>query len=198
MKENLAILDADFINHICSIDDIQFFDDFMESLGVYPAVTWYVANEELLTCKLAQSLISSGKIRVIKPDDFLKNLEEKNLFSSAVISIANAINEYELSEKTDIFTSHCSISNLGEIISELVAKEMEIPLFASNDWGAKRIATRFIDSEVYRLQVLNMADLLEKIGMSENKLAWRDIKKVLSGERWQRDKRRLRIIWVKD
>lgn len=200
MEKTLSILDADFINHICTVNNEHFFTDFMTSLNIKPAVAWYVAREELLSCQKAHELINNGELTIIKPEDFLEEEDQRELFCINVRRIANEVNEAQLPENVDIFDDnfHFSGKNLGEIISEMIAKEMNISLFASNDWGAKRYAQIYINSSLYKLNVYNMAELLNIIGNSDNKLEWKDIKYLLSDDRWAKDKEKLRKLWIKD
>jgi len=81
-----------------------------------------------------------------------------------------------------------------------MAKELGLELFASNDFGAKSIAKRHINSTYYALKVRNLAEIFDEIGHRENGLKWKDIKAALRDEhdRWKRDKDKLRSLWIKE
>jgi len=72
---------------------------------------------------------------------------------------------------------------------------LKVPLFAANDEGAKKVAQYHINSQQYILEVKNVAELLQEVGSNENSLRWRDVKKVLSENRWNRAKEKLWHLW---
>lgn len=165
MCKTQAVIDADFTKHLCESESEDFFERLMNALERQPVMSWYVANKELFDCNKAQDLINKGVIKVISPEEFLSDDISRKLFDINVRSLAEDINGEIISDKADIFseTFHLSRSNLGEIISELMAKEMKIELFASNDWGTKRCAQTYINSKTYTLTVKNAGELFEEI-----------------------------------
>ena len=164
-------------------------------------MSWYVASE-LYSCKKAKELMNSGLIHVIYPEDFLSDSSKKKLFEMNVRGVAEKVNGEPIHPCADFFSkdSHSCGRNLGEIISELMAKEMGLTLFASDDFRAKRYADTYINSKCYRLEVKNVAELLFIIAEKEKTkaLKWRDIKHVLSEDRWNKYIESLRELWVSD
>ncbi len=199
MAEKRVILDSDFLQGILDKTDVDFFKQFMHELDAEPCLCWYVAKSELFSHKEAQRLMSSGDIKVINPEDFLKSDDDKMLFESNVKQMFEDINSRDITWEKSIYDEdfHLSALNLGEIISELMAKEMKLPLFASNDKGSKKYA-KMINSAKYRLEVRNVAELIEMVGKNGSSLKWTDIKHVLGEERWKQDLMRIRPLWVKD
>ena len=60
---------------------------------------------------------------------------------------------------------------------------------------AKEVAKYYINSQQYTLEVKNITELLYEIGSSDNALKWRDVKNVLSENRWKKDKEKLWHLW---
>ena len=199
-----AVLDADFTKLLCSINVEGFFEKFMGSLGINPVIAWYVADEELIDCPKARELINRNIIRVIYPKDIFEDDISKTMFDRNFRDIYSKVNGEAIYNKADIFTKgfHQSGKNIGEIISELMAKELGLVLFASNDWGAKRYAANYINSTIFTLNVKNVVELIDDI-VSSNKSSefeWKEIKILLRDDdgkdRWKKDRNRLRNIWI--
>lgn len=201
MDSPQVVLDADFIIHLCSIKNQDFFESFIQALDVQPIVSWYVAGE-LINCQKAKDLMNNGYIHVVYPDDFLGNSTQRKLFDMNVRGVAERVNGEPIHPRVDLFSrdSHICGKNIGEIISELMAKEMGLTLFASDDCRAKRYADTYINSESYILDVKNIADLLFIIAQKgkTKELKWKDIKHVLSHKRWDKYIGDLRELWVSD
>ncbi len=196
-----AVVDADFTKHLCESGSEDLFERLMSALDRQPVMAWYVANTELFDCKKAQDLIKNGLIKVISPNDFLSDDVSRHLFDLNVRSLAETINEVAISDKADIYSDgfHLSGSNLGEIISELMAKELGIELFASNDKGAKRYAQSYINSQSYTLTVKNAGELFEEVAGQgkQDQFKWKEIKHLFSDDRWKQKRDSLRMYWDK-
>lgn len=164
MSESRVVLDADFINLITDIQDSNpedLFRRIFAALGKTPVVHPYVAQHELYSNKVAQALIASGDLSVIEKDLFLpagdtsmEALYEKNFYG-----IYNVITKDPLPCLGDIWQRRAR-NNYGEIHSVLMAAELGLPLFYSNDGGAKQAATYFATG---RLDVLNAAELADNL-----------------------------------
>lgn len=164
MSESRVVLDADFINLITDIQDsnpADLFRRIFAALGKTPVVHPYVAQHELYSNKVAQTLIANGDLSVIQKDLFLpagdtlmETLYEKNFYD-----IYNVITKDPLPCLGDIW-QHRARNNYGEIHSVLMAAELGLPLFYSNDGGAKQAATYFATG---RLDVVNAAELADNL-----------------------------------
>lgn len=164
MSESRVVLDADFINLITDIrdsDPADLFKRIFAALGKTPVVHPYVAQHELYSNKVVQALIANGDLSVIQKDLFLpagdtfsETLYEKNFYN-----IYNVITKDPLPCLGDIW-QHRAGNNFGEIHSVLMAAELGLPLFYSNDGGAKQAATYYATG---RLDVLNAAELADNL-----------------------------------
>lgn len=194
-----AVIDSDFLQGILDNTSAEFFKQLMEELNVIPLVHSYVADVELQYCDEAKKLIESGYIRKVKYEDYLPTEMDRFLYNERVWELLDLFDEKELPplKYRDIFRKDFRYTehSIGEIMSELMAKNMKIPLFASNDGGAKKIANAKFNSARYMLEVKTIAELLSEIGVRENKLAWRDIKDVLREPRWNKQKKELWSLW---
>lgn len=204
MSKKEVVLDCDFLSSLLENTSIDFFKQVMDELVVSPVVHSYVADEELKYCSEAQDLIKEGYIRKIEYREYLHSDLQREQYNQAVWYIMDIINDDELppQEYQNVFREGFSYKNhsIGEVLSELMAKELGLELFASNDFDAKSIANRHINCTYYALKVRNLAEIFYEIGHRENGLKWKDIKAALRDEhnRWKRDRDKLRSLWVKE
>lgn len=202
MDKREVIVDCDFLSDLLKNTSKDFFIQLMDELGVRPIVHSYVADVELEYCKEAQELIQSGYIRKIEYAEYLQDETQRMQYNQSVWQILDIINDDDLPPEKyqDVFRKGFSYKthSIGEVMSELMAKELKLELFASNDFGAKSVAKRHINSARYELKVRNLAELLREVGQRENTLKWKDIKDALRDERWKREKDKIRKFWVKN
>lgn len=202
MGKKEAVLDCDFLLNLLTNTSVEFFIQLMDELEVSPVVHSYVADVELEYCQEAQELIKEGYIRKIEYAEYLKTEMQRDNYNQAVWFILDIFNDGILPplRYRNVFRDDFSYKthSIGEVLSELMAKELKFELFASNDFGAKIIANRHINSTYYKLKVWNLADVFKEIGKRENSLQWKDIKSALRDERWKRDKKKLREFWIQD
>lgn len=173
-EENRVVLDTDFINTITNYqtgDSEDFFRRIFRTLGKQPVVHPYVAEHELATNRIAQSLIASGDIIVIPYEEFLpadgvkRTLYKKNFHDLHRIIRENYVPKRDkpemrpLQPNEDIFSRQAGRS-FGEIHSILMAVELGIPLLFSNDKGAKTAATRYAEDRLTVRSAIEVADLL--------------------------------------
>ncbi len=200
MSKKEVVLDCDFLSGLLENTSVDFFKQMMDELEVSPVVHSYVADVELEYCLEAQDLIKEGYIRKINYEEYLHSELQREQYNQAVWYIMDVINDDELPplKYQNVFRNDFSYKNhsIGEVLSELMAKELRLELFASNDFGAKSVAKRHINSTYYVLKVRNLAEVLREIGQHENGLKWKDIKAALRDERWKRDKDKLRKLWI--
>lgn len=199
MESTKVVLDCDFLQGILGNSSVNFFKQLMSELNVKPVVHSYVAEVELQYCSEAKKLIEDGYIEKIEYSQYLLSDYDRELYNEMVWELLDDYGKYDLPPKRhrDVFREgfHYSENSIGEIMSELMAKRMQLPLFASNDGGAKSIANSRINSSKYILEVKNIADLLNDIGVRENGLAWRDVKAVLREKRWHEKREELWHLW---
>lgn len=196
-NEKLVALDADFLNSVL-VDDGLVFISLMKSLDVVPVVHCFVANQELFGNSLADKLIKNETIKVVNYDDFLEDNYTRILYDINFRKIYQNVNGESLPNSVSIYDEsfHISGKNAGEILTELMCKEMRIPLFASNDWGAKKYAKIYINSSDYQLDVKNLIDILRIVGTRVNDLSWKMVKRLLSTDNLKQYKDEIRRMWI--
>lgn len=148
MDKIYAVVDSDFVQKIGEIrnrDPYELFCKLMDELNCIPVVHPYVMEHELFSCELAKKLLDTGVLRPIKYDEFLP-IVRKRQYESAFQDLYHVLtmNEYGLEQEPDedIFTRHAGKS-YGEIHSVLMASQMQIPIFYSNDHSGKTLCRRF-------------------------------------------------------
>lgn len=197
--KNVAAIDTDFFQKSTELDQGEFFLKMMESLDLVPVMHPYVAKVELWNNQKAQALLQSGSILKLEYEDFLEEWELEK-YKEDVWQLFELVNEVNLPPviHRDIYREGFRLSsrNMGEIMTELMAKRLRIPVFMSNDEGAKTIAKRHINSSIYQLEVLNLVDVLKTVGECSNNLKWNEIKKVLNTAGMGSYKDELRSLWV--
>lgn len=189
-------MDSDFLQGILRNGSVELYKQLMDEMGVMPVVHPYVAEVELQYCKEAQKLIDEGYIIKIEYSDFLASDADKALYNMQVWDIMEEISEKELPPQKyrDVFRKDFRLTeySIGEVLSELMAKYMKLPLFASNDFGAKDVARFHINNSRYCLVVKNLAELLDVLIEKGTKVPWAQMKALLREPRWAEDKERLR------
>jgi hypothetical protein len=199
MEERRAVLDSDFLQNFLRTTDKAFFKEVMSELGIKPLLHPYVATVELQFDREVQELLDEGYVQVVSYDEFLGDENERALYNSRVWEIMDDFSEEELPDEKyrDVFVVgfHLSQKSIGEIMSELMAHDMGIPLFASNDKGSKIIASRHFNRQNYCLEVKNVAEIFEMLAAKENSIKWKNVKRVLSDARWEKERKRLKKMW---
>ncbi len=164
MEERRVVLDTDFINLITDFRDCDAKDLFkriFSALDRIPVVHPFVANCELHNNRIAQELIESGDLFVINKADFLPEDDEfeEEFYRNSFSDMYFVITKESLPEYSDIWRRNAGHS-FGEIHSILMAVSLGLPLFYSNDGGAKQAASRYAQK---RLSVVNAAELAENL-----------------------------------
>lgn len=175
MGDNRVVLDTDFINGIICYEDGDGADLFRRvfyALGKTPVVHPYVADYELYGCTIAQELLNGGTLIRIPYGDFLpQNVGRHILYHKNFRDIHEIIREETRQQKKgveippvdpeeSIFDRHGQRS-YGEVHSSLMATELRIPLFYSNDRNARTAANRFAGKRLIALNAEDIAKLLE-------------------------------------
>lgn len=180
--ENYVALDSDFLNFLLDSEKVMtannvesaksFFKSIFISLDLKPILHKFLYEQELLTNELVKDLVKDNFIRLISYDDFIKN---ERLFFVEFRDFYKSMNGVAFSESDESIFDFCQAhKNLGEIHTVLMAKELKIPCFFSNDHGAKFLA-RKINTAAYTLEVFNLIEVFKKVDATGKKL---DSKKV--------------------
>lgn len=166
MQKTQAVMDSDFLQGILHNGSLDLFRQLMDEMNVIPVIHPYVADVELQYCEEAQKLIKDG---------FIKRMEYGDVFRE----------NFRLTEYS-----------IGEVLSELMAKNLKLPLFASNDYGAKSVAMMHINSSKYHLEVKNIAELLDQVIDVGTSISWKEMKGILRENRWHKERERLREKYI--
>lgn len=171
MGNNLVLLDADFCNLILEkSDNIPFFKSIFEILNIKPVIHIYVLHNELFHNVYIKSLVNNGFIQVLKYDDFLVDSFYKRSYQNTFEDFYEFMNNTKL-ESFNVFKDHKAGHNLGEIHSLITAQYLNIPLFMSNDKGAKELANSKINTDAFKVDVQNIIEVVERCKSIEpNKL----------------------------
>lgn len=172
MDNNLVLLDADFCNLILkNHSDISFFKSIFDILNKKPTVHTYIFNHELLDNEQIKYLVKDENfIQLIKYDDFLVSDFDKLYYESTFKDFYAYINGEDL-KNFNIFIDHKAMKNIGEIHSLITAQYLNIPLFMSNDNGAKELAQSKINTSMFKIDVKNAKEVIEYCKIIEpNKL----------------------------
>ena len=115
--------------------------------------------------KVALDLIEQGFIQKIPYEEFLPNedAEARTFYTTMFRELNQKITGCSLSEQTNIFGSYAKHS-FGEVHTVLMAVELGIPLFYSNDGGAKVAAVAYAEG---RLVVQNIEEVVEQLQDSD-------------------------------
>lgn len=110
-------------------------------------------------------MIEQGFIQKIPYEEFLPNedAEARTFYTTMFRELNQKITGCSLSEQTNIFGSYAKHS-FGEVHTVLMAVELGIPLFYSNDGGAKVAAVAYAEG---RLVVQNIEEVVEQLQDSD-------------------------------
>lgn len=175
MEDNRVVLDTDFINGIICYENGDGADLFRRvfcALGKTPVVHPFVAAYELDGNSIAQKLLDEGTLIRIPYSDFLSEAGPRCTFYRKMFQDIHEIirDENQLRKNgpnippvgpdENIFACHRKRS-FGEVHSILMATELGIPLFYSNDRDARTAANRFAGKRLVALNAEDIAKLLE-------------------------------------
>lgn len=148
MNETLAVLDADFLNKINEIKKAspdELFQKLMAELNCTPVVHPFVMDNELFACGLAQRMQANGLLKRIDYSEFLPKEKQKKYdqqFRDLYRALTSVEHGRAIEADEDIFARHAGKS-YGEVHSVLMAGQMGIPMFYSNDHSGKTLCGRF-------------------------------------------------------
>lgn len=161
--ENRVVIDSDFCNMIAPGDDVEremiLFCNICKSLEIIPVIHTFVLNEELLTNLAIKELVSEQFIKVFEYKDFLPEEIFKSQYTDTFVDFYKFMNGVDIEKKFEIITKHNSQKNMGEIHSLILAQYLNIPIFMSNDSGAKTLASGKINSQGYKIIVKNVCEV---------------------------------------
>ena len=146
----------------------------------------------------AQQLIDEGIIHVLEYGEFLNENARRGFEEKAWMLAEEMADDIFVRPPVSIFDDSFRLmgKNFGEILSELAAHELRVSYFASNDKGAKSLAIKHFNRTDYRLNVYNMAEVLNQLDPTVSNFKWKDLKHILKDPRWEKEKALLREKWL--
>lgn len=175
MTEEKVAIDTDFFIKITEKSKSgDLFIKLMDELNVRPVMHEYVYYEELCGNLVAQDLVKSGYIEVIKYTDFLSD-DQKEMYENAFRGAFKYLNYDRF--HGDVYADKRKGWNLGEIRTALMAVYMGIKIFMSDDGGAKKYVQKRVNSKRHPLEVQNIYDVLMIIAKKKDrKIGWTEVK----------------------
>lgn len=178
-----VVLDTDFLNILLTSEKqmtkseeeetIDFFKSIFEILNLKPVIHEYLAHQELIANPLAKRLIDEKYIEVVKKQDFLKTHSAEKLYMAQIRSFYKIMkggkNELRIDEYDKLISHHETKSNLGEILSILMAKELKLRCFFSNDKGAKNLVKNKINTSAFSIDVYNVIEVFAETEKKQGK-----------------------------
>lgn len=166
-------IDADFFRKLTEHDkDGILFMKIMKELNRKPVMHEYVFDYELGDSSAVKQLHKQGDIIVYKHGDYIQDAEQyRTLF-------VTAYQYFNYKEFTgDVLGYHHEKESLGEIRTSIMAYNMGIDLFLSDDGEAKAYVFNRLNSRKHKIDVYNLYDTLKVVGeMQDRQLKWSEIK----------------------
>lgn len=141
----------------------EFVRSIFNSLQKKPVVHIFVSEQELLTNKVIKELVEENFIDVINYDTFLPAEIFKIQYAETFADFYNFMNGEFIEKVFDVITKHHSKKNMGEIHSLILAQYMGIPIFMSNDNGAKNLAKSRVNTQSFSIDVMNVCEVFCEI-----------------------------------
>ena len=165
--ENYVVIDSDFGNMIAPENIIEkekeFVRSIFNSLQKKPVVHIFVYEQELLTNKVIKELVAEQFIDVIDYNTFLPADIFKIQYAETFADFYNFMNGETIEKVFDVITKHHSKKNMGEIHSLILTHYMGIPIFMSNDNGAKNLAKSKINTKSFTIDIMNVCEVFCEI-----------------------------------
>lgn len=197
-KENNYIIDSDFILKIIrSSNDDSVFKKIVTGLNIIPILHPYVAYRELDTSTIVKNMIKENFLTVIEYEEFLPD-QFVPLYESSFKDFYKFMNgtELNLTNGQTVRTYKKSKESLGEIHSCLLAQYLNIPILMSDDKGAKNLANLRVNSQDFKLTVLNIHECLIYIAKQKDRCITLDEALAISYQNKDRNKtKELKSIW---
>lgn len=167
-----VVVDTDFLNHILNTpngeDVMQKIVDFYGfELVMHP----WVYDREIKGLNTNVDTYVQKNVQVLEYVDFLES-EDEALYDIVFKDLYRCMNRDEsVDESYRTFkTYNRAGKNLGEIHSVILAKFLGIPLLLSDDYNAKEIAAKRINTDTFQLDVKKSFDIMCDMISSDNSL----------------------------
>lgn len=173
VEKRKVLVDTDFINHVINSGSNEkegenLLATLCDELGVIPYVHPWIADNEFVLTK-TKNTIKHGIVKKLSWDEIVGTDSSMLEFYEMVVK-----DLYKKMQNEDLDLSRCSIkdlrmsrSSLGEIQTIIVAQQLNIPVFYSNDRGSKFLATK-VNSSAFTLEVYDTPEIAIKISQNSN------------------------------
>lgn len=182
MYSDEILLDSDFCNMFSDlntqdtkIDVDELYNKIIKQIGKKPCIHKYIAESELLSNNYIKEKIMNNEIRIIDFSEIVKDDESKLYYEILFHEYYKFLYETDCQNNKidprtteenftgDVFTSRRAGVNFGEIHSLITSFFLGIPIFLSNDNGAKILAEKKINTQNnINIQVISGFDFLTK------------------------------------
>ena len=194
------ILDPDFMNYmIRAKGNVEYyFNKIVNDLNVEPVIHEFLYNKEMMVNPFVNKLVSEGKIKVIRYQDFLEDMND-TYYAGLFSDLYKYCNGRELEYGNKNFVTYQeSHANLGEIHSVILALYKGYTLLFSNDNGAKAMVQAKINTEQYQLKVKNIMDVFEELAlMKEKTMTKKDFDTLTKGDKGRSDSiKKIKEKWI--
>jgi len=170
--ENRVVIDSDFCNMIAPGKDINkekiFFRSIFDSLQKKPIIHVFVFKQELLTNTAIKELEYENYIEVVDYKSFLPSDIFKTQYIETFADFYFFMNGESINNSFPDIITHRAKKNMGEIHSLILAHYMNIPIFMSNDNGAKNLAKSKINTQAFSIIVKNVCEVFCDIKLQGN------------------------------
>ena len=161
--DNRVVLDSDFCNMLAPGNNIErekeLFHNLFVVLEVKPVLHDFVFSQELLTNIVIKELVSEQFIEVIDYSSFIPDDLFKKQYGETFADFYSYMNGETIDSSFESVTQHRAHKNMGEIHSLIMAHYLSLPVFMSNDNGAKNLAKSKINTQAFAITVKNVCEV---------------------------------------
>ena len=158
-----VVVDTDFLNHILKTpkgEDVmqKIIDFYGYELVLHP----WVYDREIKDINTVVDKYVQKKVKVLKYSDFLQTEDDELFYDIVFRDLYRNMNKNESVDGNykSFKTYNKAGKNLGEIHSVILAKYAGIPLLLSDDYNAKEIAAKRVNTEGFMLDVKKSFDIM--------------------------------------
>lgn len=170
-----AVIDADFFRNATEYDwSTTFFLRILDEMEMQPVMHEFVAETELRQNQYLDQLLQSGRIAVVRYEDYLRDDTDKEEYKEYFLDAYERINRFVFPTDEDIYEYSDKKESLGEIRSLYMAMKKGYHYFMSDDGGSRFLAKNFFSGK-HAIEVNSLYDVLVKCKERGTNLTWKDI-----------------------
>ena len=175
-----------------------FFLRILDEMEMKPVMHEFVAETELSQNQYLDQLLQSGRIAVVRYEDYLRNDTDKEEYKEYFLDAYERINRLEFLTDKDIYKYSEKKESLGEIRSLYMAMKKGYHYFMSDDGDSKFLAKNLFSSK-HAIEVDSLYDVLVKCKERGTDLTWKDINPTVSNAMHRRQDKieKLKELYIK-